>query len=159
MNAEKIRSPLETFVLKHLNYAEKSDIIIVQEKTLNYRHLGGAIMATVEECKRELKKAIEHLDEISVARVEAKANMLFYEALRSGILKAISESVGDKDGHFPLRQVIEDTEILWGAELRHVVRRRDEAEEYLGECEEEQENARIAKDQAAIELRNALNEF
>ena len=30
-------------------------------------------MATVEECKRELKKAIERLDEISVARVEAKA--------------------------------------------------------------------------------------
>lgn len=116
-------------------------------------------MTTVEECKRELKKAIERLDEISVARVEAKANMLFYEALQSGILKAISESVGDKDGHYPLRQVIEDTEILWGKELRHVVRRRDEAEEYLRECEEEQENARIAKEQAAIELRNALNEF
>ena len=116
-------------------------------------------MATVEECKRELKKAIEHLDEISVARVEAKANMLFYEALRSGILKAISESVGDKDGHFPLRQVIEDTEILWGAELRHVVRRRDEAEEYLRECEEEWENARIAKEQAARKLGDALKAF
>lgn len=79
-------------------------------------------MATVEECKRELKKAIEHLDEVSVARVEAKANMLFYEALQSGILKAISESVGDKDGHFSdghfsLSQVISDTEILWGAVL------------------------------------------
>ena len=114
-------------------------------------------MATVEECKRELKKAIEHLDEISVARVEAKANMLFYEALQSGILKAISESVGDKDGHFPLRQVIEDTEILWGAELRHVVRRRDEAEEYLRECEEERENVLIAKEQAARELKEAMN--
>lgn len=116
-------------------------------------------MATVEECKRELKKAIERLDDISVARVEAKANMLFYEALQSGILKAISESVGDKDGHFPLRQVIEDTEILWGAELRHVVRCRDEAEEYLRECEEEQENARITKEQAARELRDTLNAF
>ena len=116
-------------------------------------------MATVEECKRELKKAIEHLDEASVARVEAKANMLFYEALQSGILKAISESVGDKDGHFPIRQVIADTGILWGAELRHVVRRRDEAEEYLRECEEEQENARIAKEQAARELRDTLNAF
>ena len=116
-------------------------------------------MATVEECKRELKKAIERLDEISVARVEAKANMLFYEALQSGILKAISESVGDKDGHFPLRQVIEDTEILWGAELRHVVRRRDEAEEYLSECEEERENALITKEQAAIELRDTINAF
>ena len=116
-------------------------------------------MATVEECKRELKKAIEHLDEVSVARVEAKANMLFYEALQSGILTAISESVGDKDGNFPIRQVIADTEILWGAELRHVVRRRDEAEEYLRECEEEQENARIIKEQAAIELRDTLNAF
>ena len=116
-------------------------------------------MATVEECKRELKKAIEHLDEVSVARVEAKANMLFYEALQSGILKAISESVGDKDGHFSLSQVIADTEILWGAELRHVVRRRDEAEEYLRECEEEQENARITKEQAARELRDAMNAF
>ena len=116
-------------------------------------------MATVEECKRELKKAIEHLDEASVARVEAKANMLFYEALQSGILKAISESVGDKDGHFPIRQVIADTEILWGEELRLVVRRRDEAEEYLRECEEEQENARIAKEQAARELRDTLNAF
>ena len=116
-------------------------------------------METVEECKRELKKAIEHLDEISVARVEAKANMLFYEALQSGILKAISESVGDKDGHFQIRQVIADTEILWGAELRHVVRRRDEAEEYLRECEEEWENALITKEQAARKLRDALKAF
>ena len=116
-------------------------------------------MATIEECKRELKKAIEHLDEISVARVEAKANMLFYEALQSGILKAISESVGDKDGHFPIRQVIADTEILWGEELRHVVRRRDEAEKYLRESEEEQENARITKEQAARALRDTLNAF
>ena len=116
-------------------------------------------MTKVEECKRELKKAIEHLDEASVARVEAKANMLFYEALQSGILKAISESVGDKDGHFPLRQVIEDTETLWGAELRHVVRRRDEAEEYLRECEEERENALITKEQAARKLRDALKAF
>ena len=116
-------------------------------------------MTKVEECKRELKKAIERLDEISVARVEAKANMLFYEALQSGILKAISESVGDKDGHFPLRQVIEDTEILWGAELRHVVRRRDEAEEYLRKCEEERENALIEKERAARELRDAMNAF
>lgn len=116
-------------------------------------------MATVEECKRELKKAIERLDDISTARVEAKANMLFYEALQSGILKAISESVGDKDGHYPLRKIVEDTEILWGAELRHVVRRRDEAEEYLRECEEEQENARITKEQAARELRDTLNAF
>lgn len=116
-------------------------------------------MERVEECKRELKKAIDRLDNIRVARVEAKANVLFYEALQSGIVKAISESVGDKDGHYPLRQVIEDTEILWGAELRHVVRRRDEAEEYLRECEEEQENARIAKEQAARELRDTLNTF
>ena len=116
-------------------------------------------MATVEECKMVLKKVIECLDDINVSRVEAKANILFYEALQSGILKAISESVGDKDGHFPLRQVIEDTEILWGAELRHVVRRRDEAEEYLRECEEEQENARITKEQAARALRDTLNAF
>ena len=116
-------------------------------------------METVEECKRELKKAIERLDEISVARVEAKANMLFYEALQSGILKAISESVGDKDGHFPLRQVIEDTETLWGAELRHVVRCRDEAEAYLRECEEERENAIRTKEQAARKLRDALKAF
>lgn len=116
-------------------------------------------MERVEECKRELKKAIDRLDNIRVARVEAKANVLFYEALQSGIVKAISESVGDKDGHYPLRQVIEDTEILWGAELRHVVRRRDEAAEYLRECEEEQENARIAKEQAARELQNTLNAF
>lgn len=40
-------------------------------------------MATVEECKRELKKAIEYLDEISVARVEAKANMLFMRLSRA----------------------------------------------------------------------------
>lgn len=116
-------------------------------------------MATVEECKRKLKKAIERLDDINVSRVEAKANMLFYEALQSGILKAISESVGDKDGNFPIRQVIADTEILWGAELRHVVRRRDEAEEYLRECEEERENALIAKERAARELRDAMNAF
>lgn len=113
-------------------------------------------MATVEDYKRELKKAVERLDNISVAKVEAKANMLFYEALQSGILKAISESVGDKDGHFPLRQVIEDTEILWGAELRHVARRRDEAEEYLRECEEEQEKALAEKDLTVRKLREAL---
>ena len=48
---------------------------------------------------------------------------------------------------------------MWGAELRHVVRRRDEAEEYLRECEEEQENARITKERAAIELRDTINAF
>lgn len=114
-------------------------------------------MATVEECKMVLKKVIECLDDINVSRVEAKANILFYEALQSGILKAISESVGDKGGHPPIRQVIADTEILWGEELRLVVRRRDEAEEYLRECEEERENILIAKEQAARELKEAMN--
>ena len=113
-------------------------------------------MSIVEERKMVLREAIKCLDDINVARVEAKANMLFYEALQSGILKAISESVGDKDGHPPIRQVIADTEILWGEELRLVVRRRDEAEEYLRECEEEWENIRIEKDRAARELKEAL---
>ena len=113
-------------------------------------------MATIEEYKRKLKRAVDLLDSMSVARSEAKANVLFYEAIQGGILKAISANVGDKDGHEPLEQIIEESEALWGAELRSVVCRRDEAEEYLHECESLQENAHISMKQAERERINAL---
>lgn len=113
-------------------------------------------MATIEEYKRKLKRAVDHLDSMNIVRSEAKANVLFYEAIQDGILKAISASVGDDDGHRPLEQIIEDSEALWGAELRSVVCRRDEAEQYLLECESLQESAHISMKQAERELINAL---
>ena len=71
--------------------------------------------------------------------LKAKADVLFYGALRDGIIKAISESVGDKDYCYLSEDDIKCTKILWGEHLLSVMRSCQEAEERLRKCEAEKE--------------------
>lgn len=74
--------------------------------------------------------------------LKAKADVLFYEALKDGIIKAISESVGDKDYcYISSDDDIQCTKIMWGEHLLNVMRSCQEAEERLKKIEAEQEAA------------------
>ena len=74
--------------------------------------------------------------------LKAKADILFYEALRDGIIKAISESVGDEDYcYISSDDDIQCTKIMWGEHLLNVMRSCQESEERLKKIEAEQEAA------------------
>lgn len=74
--------------------------------------------------------------------LKAKADILFYEALRDGIIKAISESVGDEDYcYISSDDDIQCTKIMWGEHLFNAMRSIQEAEERLKKIESEQEAA------------------
>ena len=74
--------------------------------------------------------------------LKAKADILFYEALRDGIIKAISESVGDEDYcYISSDDDIQCTKIMWGEHLFNAMRSIQEAEERLKLIEAEQEAA------------------
>ena len=74
--------------------------------------------------------------------LKAKADIRFYEALRDGIIKAISESVGDEDYcYISSDDDIQCTKIMWGEHLFNAMRSIQEAEERLKLIEAEQEAA------------------
>ena len=74
--------------------------------------------------------------------LKAKSDILFYEALRDGIIKAISESVGDEDYcYISSDDDIQCTKIMWGEHLFNAMRSIQEAEERLKLIEAEQEAA------------------
>ena len=111
----------------------------------------------VEDRRKALKEAVQHVDDTVTAFVEARADAILYKSIENGIAKLIEESIGDQDGHEPIKETIELTKIYWRDELRHVVRCRYEAERYLVECKEGIESALEDKEEAVKAFEAALD--
>ena len=110
----------------------------------------------VEDRRKALKEAVQHVDDTVTAFVEARADAAMYRALERGIEKSIETSFGSGGEYFPIN---ENSKIFryWRDDLLHVIAKLYEAEEYLSECVEDMDNAIEEKEEAVKAFEVAFN--